>query len=144
MIYIGIDPGKSGCIAFIDSDSERDPWFVNCDETPKDISDAFCEATLQDSCRALMERVSSSPQMGVKSAFTFGQSFGMLEGMVSAYEVPHEQITPQKWMRQLQCLTKGDKNVTKRKAQELYPSVKITHRNADALLLAHLCMQQNK
>ena len=144
MIYIGIDPGKSGCIAFIDSDSERDPWFVNCDETPKDIADAIADTSGFWPCFALVERVSSSPQMGVKSAFTFGQSFGMIEGMLAMAEIPHEQITPQKWMRQLQCLTKGDKNVTKRKAQELYPSVKITHRNADALLLAHLCMMQHK
>jgi hypothetical protein len=33
-------------------------------------------------------------------------------------------------------MTKGDKNVSKRKAQELFPQLKITHATADALLLA--------
>jgi hypothetical protein len=33
-------------------------------------------------------------------------------------------------------MTKGDKNVSKRRAQELYPQLKITHSTADALLIA--------
>ena len=36
----------------------------------------------------------------------------------------------------MKCLTKGDKNVSKRKAQELFPGLKITHKIADALVLA--------
>jgi hypothetical protein len=34
------------------------------------------------------------------------------------------------------CLTKGDKNVSKSRAQELFPSIKVTHAIADALLIA--------
>jgi hypothetical protein len=33
-------------------------------------------------------------------------------------------------------MTKGDKNITKRKAQELFPEIKITHAIADSLLIA--------
>ena len=33
-------------------------------------------------------------------------------------------------------LSKGDKNVTKSRAQELFPELKITHAIADALLIA--------
>jgi hypothetical protein len=36
----------------------------------------------------------------------------------------------------MSCLTKGDKNVTKSRAQELFPEVKVTHAIADALLIA--------
>jgi hypothetical protein len=36
----------------------------------------------------------------------------------------------------MQCLTKGDKNVSKAAAQRLWPKLKITHANADALLIA--------
>jgi hypothetical protein len=36
----------------------------------------------------------------------------------------------------MQCLTGGDKNISKRRAQELFPSLKITHAVADALLIA--------
>lgn len=34
------------------------------------------------------------------------------------------------------CLTKGDKNISKARAQQLFPTAKITHATADALLLA--------
>jgi hypothetical protein len=36
----------------------------------------------------------------------------------------------------MRCLTKGDKNVSKARAQELFPALKITHATADALLIA--------
>jgi len=34
------------------------------------------------------------------------------------------------------CMTKGDKNVSKRRSQELFPQIKVTHAIADALLIA--------
>jgi hypothetical protein len=33
-------------------------------------------------------------------------------------------------------MTKGNKNITKQKAQELFPGIKVTHAIADALLIA--------
>ena len=80
--------------------------------------------------------VHSSPQMGVRSAFTFGQSFGMAEMLLTCLGIPFERGRPQVWQRSLGCLTGGDKNVTKRRAQQLFPGVRITHANADALLIA--------
>ena len=41
----------------------------------------------------------------------------------------------------MDCLTGGDKNVTKRKAQSLFPWVKVTHAIADSMLLAEYCRQ---
>jgi hypothetical protein len=38
----------------------------------------------------------------------------------------------------MKCRTGGDKNISKARAQELFPRVKVTHKNADALLLAKL------
>jgi Holliday junction resolvasome RuvABC endonuclease subunit len=87
-------------------------------------------------CKAYIESVHSSPQMGVTSAFTFGRGFGWLEMALTAANVPFERITPQKWQKAMGCLTKGDKNVSKRKAQELFPDIKVTHAIADSLLIA--------
>ena len=44
----------------------------------------------------------------------------------------------------MKCLTKGDKNVTKSAAQRLYPDRKITHADADAILIARYCYEVNK
>ena len=138
-VWIGIDPGKSGAIAFIPSDGE--PWTVRNDCGPHDLAEELggCE---EHECFAHLEKVHSSPQMGVKSAFTFGQSFGELRGILAALRVPFEEVSPAKWQGDMKCRTKGDKNVTKRKAQELFPSLKITHANADALLIAEYCRRQ--
>ena len=84
---------------------------------------------------AYVEKVHSSPQMGVTSAFTFGQGYGALLMLLTCKGIPFEQVTPQKWQKAMGCMSKGDKNVTKRRAQELFPNLKITHATADALLI---------
>jgi crossover junction endodeoxyribonuclease RuvC len=85
---------------------------------------------------AYLEQVHSSPQMGVVSSFTFGNGFGRLEMALTAAEIPFERVRPQVWQRAMGCMTKGDKNVSKRKAQELFPNIKVNHAIADALLIA--------
>ena len=140
MITIGIDPGTNGGIAWIADgkpcvekmpDSLRDLWDLICDITnhPRSTVDGR-------KYKAYIEQVHSSPQMGVKSAFTFGNGFGHLEMALTAAGIPFERVRPQVWQKAMGCMTKGDKNVSKRKAQELFPSIKITHATADALLIA--------
>lgn len=85
---------------------------------------------------AYIERVSSSPQMGVVSAFTFGRGVGNLEAACQCVGIPITWVAPSVWQKELGCLSHGDKNITKRRAQELFPTLKITHAIADALLIA--------
>jgi len=92
--------------------------------------------------KAYIEQVSSSPQMGVVSAFSFGRGYGNLEMALTAAGISFERVRPQVWQKALGCMTKGDKNVSKRKAQELFPDRKITHATADALLIAYYGTRQ--
>lgn len=137
---IGIDPGTNGGIAWITNgkacvekmpDTLQDLWELICDVTnhPRSTIDGRKH-------KAYIEQVHSSPQMGVKSAFTFGNGFGHLEMALTAAGIPFERVRPQVWQKAMGCMTKGDKNVSKRKAQELFPSMKVTHATADALLIA--------
>jgi hypothetical protein len=91
---------------------------------------------------AYLEQVYSSPQQGVKSAFTFGNGFGHLEMALTAAGIPFTRVRPQIWQKELNCLTGGQKNITKQRAQELFPSIKVTHAIADALLIAKYGTQQ--
>jgi len=132
---IGIDPGKNGGIAWIDDQGR--PCAEKMPETIQDLWELIDSISLNSGgCRAFIEAVHSSPQMGVTSAFTFGQGFGRLEMALTAARIPFERMSPQKWQKALGCLTKGDKNVSKARAQELFPAMKITHATADALLIA--------
>lgn len=130
--HIGIDPGMSGGIAWI---SDGVACAVKMPETHRDILDVFMEIRREGPCFAMLELVHAMPAQGVKSVWTFGKGYGALEMGLTAAEIPFDHVTPQKWQKALGCLTKGDKNVSKARAQELFPSLKITHANADALLI---------
>ena len=130
-LIIGIDPGKSGGIAFF---FEQGPVVYPLPETMTDTMDLLLGEDLSRAF-AYIEKVHSSPQMGVTSAFTFGQGYGALLMLLTCKGIPFEQVTPQKWQKALGCMSKGDKNVTKRRAQELFPGLKVTHATADALLI---------
>jgi Holliday junction resolvasome RuvABC endonuclease subunit len=133
MTTIGIDAGKNGGIAWI---QDGKPCVEKMPDTLQDLWELFRDIASEGDCRAYLEQVHSSPQMGVKSAFTFGNGFGHLEMALTAAGIPFERVRPQVWQKAMGCMTKGDKNVSKRKAQELFPSMKVTHATADALLIA--------
>jgi len=135
MLSLGIDPGKSGAIAAIYGDGSVD-W-VKLSETEHDVA-RWLEEHRCDSF-AMLEQVSAMPKQGVSSTFKFGTSYGFLRGILAAFEIPFETVTPVKWQTTMKCRTGGDKNITKAAAQRLYPSLKITHANADAILLAEFC-----
>ena len=141
MTYIGIDPGANGGIAWISGGkacAEKMP------DTLQDLWELVRDISMTEPSRAVIEAVSSSPQMGVVSSFTFGRGYGNLEMALTVCGIPFERVRPQAWQKALGCLTKGDKNVTKQKAQEMFPGVKITHAIADALLLAEYCRRTNQ
>ena len=77
--------------------------------------------------------------MGCVSAFTFGRGYGALLMALTAARIPFDVVQPAKWQQGLGCRSGGDKHVTKRRAQQLFPSVTVTHALADALLIAEFC-----
>lgn len=137
MIYIGIDPGKNGGIAVLGSD------YVFCA--------VYSDTELLNACRMLegmnviccLERVHAMPKQGVSSTFNFGMNFGFIQGVLKAYEIPYELVTPQKWKKEFSCTS--DKNTSIEVCKRLFPSVnlKATERckkdhdgMAEALLIA--------
>ena len=139
MFYLGIDPGKSGGLALLDAAGD----VVWCTKMPATEADLLTLLGVTGRQRfvahAMVEHVHASPQMGVVSAFTFGKGYGALLMALTAAQIPFDEVSPRKWQGALQCLTKGDKNVSKRRAQQLFPGLTITHATADALLIAEFC-----
>jgi len=133
--FMGIDPGVSGGIALITSSKSK---AVAMPKTEADIFEAIssliAETALPVFCA--LEKVHAMPKQGVSSTFTFGKNYGFLRASLIALKIPFDDVPPQRWQKALSCLSKGNKNVTKQKAQQLFPQLKITHAIADALLLA--------
>ena len=144
MTIIGLDPGSNGGIAWI---TDGKPCAEKMPDTLQDLWELIVSISLNaggggTGIHAYLEQVYSSPQQGVKSAFTFGNGFGHLEMALTAAGIPFTRVRPQIWQKELNCLTGGQKNITKQRAQELFPSIKVTHAIADALLIAKYGTQQ--
>lgn len=145
MIYLGIDPGKSGAIVALDEYGKPfDGGVIKLSETDADVFEFLERIAGYGECRAMIEKVHASPPpsakrgrcMGTRQAFCFGKSAGFLYGVLTAVRVPLREVSPQRWQKAMDCQTHGDKNISKAAAQRLWPSVKITHANADAMLIA--------
>jgi hypothetical protein len=123
-------------------------------ETEGDIDEVFC-AVKDRVVMAMVEHVGARPSVrkfsledgseavqimqGASSAWRFAQGYGFLRGLLVAHKIPREYVPPGKWQFKMRCLTRGEKNVTKSRAQQLYPFLKITHYIADAILIARYC-----
>ena len=136
MTFLGIDPGKTGGIASVDEDGTPLKWLA-MPITPAEVLLELQSYSTGPIC-AVLEYASASPQMGTVSAFTYGRGYGMLEMALLAANIPYQTKRAQSWQGALGCLSGGDKNVTKRMAQQLFPAIadRITHATADALLMA--------
>lgn len=134
---LGVDPGKSGGLAIFLPTSET-PQAWPTAQTPSDFWRQVSEiqTLAQVPIRAMIEAVHSMPHDGGKAAFTFGKWLGYLEMALIGHAVSVETVKPQEWQNAMGCMTKGDKNITKARAQALYPTLHLTHATADAVLIA--------
>jgi crossover junction endodeoxyribonuclease RuvC len=159
--YIGIDPGNSGGIASIEEDgtvtlSKTDLSTI----TERDLADFLMgiRGDFHDNANALvvMEIVGANRnksrgevRQGASSMFTFGQNYGTLRGMLAAFGMRRHFVRPVKWQAVFGLSGRPDESPSekkkrhKAKAQELFPGVKVTLWNCDALLLATYCRQNH-
>ena len=138
-MFLGIDPGKSGALALLDGTSiETHSLADGLTATAE-----WFESNSHRVHQAVLEKVHSMPGQGVSSTFKFGTSYGQLQALLVANHIPYILVAPQVWQRVMDCRTGGDKNITKRAAQVLHPELKVTHRTADAILLAHYASRLN-
>lgn len=145
-LYLGIDPGKSGAMALVDAKGV----FVEAIRLSEPVGDIaewleqWIASKMSDDWIdfAIIEKVGAMPRQGVSSTFKFGVSYGICQGLVAAAQIPHEFVTPAMWQKRMKCLTKGDKNVSKEAAKRLFPKAKITHKEADSMLIAEFCRRQ--
>lgn len=139
MLKIAIDPGKTGAIAY--------SWFPetgmvhteDCPSTQKEIFETL--KSLLDNGReakAVIEKVHSMPGQGVKSVWTFACNYASWQMALIALNIPFTEVSPQSWMKRLGELPKDKKArklAIKDRMQKLYPNLKVTLKNADALAL---------
>ncbi|HYF37004.1 MAG TPA: hypothetical protein VD994_17025 [Prosthecobacter sp.] len=142
---LAIDPGASGGFAYILDGSH--PAAMSMPETEGDIIMELRNIKNMSNSTpvAYVEEVGGfirgNPAPG-STMFNFGRNFGFLLGVLQVLQFRIELVRPAKWQQPLSlgtasnCASKTEwKNKLKAKAQQLYPSLKVTLNTADALLL---------
>ena len=153
MLIIGIDPGISGSICFLENgkildviemptmaEGKKNKRQVNGSQIYNEISKRIHRISKQD-IRVIIEQVSAMPGQGVTSMFNFGQSFGILKGICSAMQLSMYFVRPAKWKKYF-GLINSEKDASRTKAIEMFPyfssqlSKKKDSNKADAILIA--------
>lgn len=150
MIVCGIDPGLSGAVALIDHDGsllrvfdlptveERHGNKARTRIAPALLHDELIGEVKIDV--AFIEHVASSPQMGVTSAFRFGEAFGATLAVLQCSGIRTELIRPQVWKKAMGLNSEGE--VSRARAIDLWPDAsnyfkrKMDHNRAEAALIA--------
>ena len=139
-MIVGIDPGKGGGIASLSNVGTI--RVHNCPEVIYEMADilykcrnyAYIE---NEPLFAAIEFVHAFPTDSASSAFKFGTNYGLWLGILETLRIPYVKVSPQRWMRDFQPLSK-DKRTRKKElkeiAKDIYP--KATLKTADAILIA--------
>lgn len=151
---IGLDPGATGGIGYIANCGVNGAVHPAAEKlSPMTDQDLYAflvwlREVWPDDIFAILEKVHSSPQMGVKSAFSFGGSYRALRMAVRAAGIPFEEARPQEWKKEFGLIVPKKKGLTgpqkkaldRAKAQDLFPGERRwTNDLADAILIAEYC-----
>lgn len=139
MNIIAIDPGANGAAA-IDYTVYSDIHFILSFNFKNEIENFMRAISLlkEEDVETVIyfEKVHAIFSSSAKSTFSFGFNNGYIQGILRAKGFENIKfVCPTKWQTEMNCRTHGDKNITKELAQKLNPGIKVTHANADALLI---------
>lgn len=110
---LGVDPGLNGAIAILEAKTgklvqviDMPVVEVKSGKTMKRkvmpyLITSEIEQYTEQGARAWVEQVSAMPGQGVTSMFGFGESYGLVRGVLAGLRVPVELVPPAKWKRDL-------------------------------------------
>jgi crossover junction endodeoxyribonuclease RuvC len=124
---LGIDPGATGALALLDGETLLDVLdmpvveIVVSKKNRKIVSPTLVAETIKTLApdRIMLEKVGTRPGEGAVGAFSFGRSFGIVEGVIAALGVPMEYTYPAAWKRALGV--PADKGGARNRAMALWP-----------------------
>jgi len=126
--FFGIDPGASGAIAVLSEEGHFVAVFdmpvleVKVGKAIKRRVNAELlayEVGLYPNAVAVLEQVSSMPGQGVSSMFAFGESYGIVKGVLAAFQIPTHLVTPVKWKKAMEL--NASKDGSRAKAIQMWP-----------------------
>lgn len=148
-LIVGIDPGASGALAFLCTQT----WVLEVHDMPfyteeingkkrKRVDTTILAALLGQRCPRVIstERVHAMPEMDVKGIFSFGRFYGQLEMAAEFIPAEFKDTDPAVWKRRMGV--NSDKDFSRARTCLLVPAAapiltrKTDHDRAEAILLA--------
>lgn len=146
-VYVGIDPGKSGAISFVNPEGLLEKWGIPI--AGKDIDANELYRILKDiserySPVVILEDVHSLFGMSAASNFSFGFVCGMIRAMVIANTIPFHMVAPKTWQKLI--WVNDDKVYKPKKPTQKNPSVdtKATSLKAATRIFPHFDLTKNE
>lgn len=127
MIVLGVDPGASGAVAWLDNDGTLKA-VVDMPHLDGTVSGALLRDLIAQishdaggwPVHAAVEKVAAMPRQGVSSTFKFGTAYGTVLGCLGALSIPMTHVSAAKWKRALGLTS--DKNASRARAVYLWPT----------------------
>jgi crossover junction endodeoxyribonuclease RuvC len=129
MIILGIDPGLSGAMVFLNTADNtiavEDMPIVEVKRNNKlkrEVSPQLVAAMIikRHVDAAFLEKVNAMAGQGVSSVFSFGRSAGIMEGVLAAFDIPTTLVTPQAWQKAMNV--RDGKDGSRERAMQLFPA----------------------
>lgn len=122
-MIVGVDPGKTGALVLLDTPVIIDYMDMPYQDKLVNGQELFEMLTFWKNIygvtEACVEQVSSRPQQGVVSTFTFGVSYGIVIGALQAALFDITFVRPQVWKKALEL--SSDKDDSRQMAIRLWP-----------------------
>ena len=116
--WMGIDPGKKGGIAIIDQNRKLETFPM---QDPQELDQIF-KRVHKSLVHVFLEKAQALSKggkaQGVKSMFTYGEGYGIIQGLLIAYKIPFTLVTPQFWQKTMFLGTTAMTGSTKRNPKD--------------------------
>lgn len=160
-LVLGIDPGIKGALALVDADAKDQNRLVEVWQMPvvkkmvgkgNEVSAVLLAGIFKEvlayrdgwdnaNLSVVLEVVRAMPKNGAVSMFSFGRSFGVIEGVVAGFGLSVRMVRPQEWKKKWGLLKK-DKDASRGLVLQMFPEMADEFKlkkdcdKADAVLLA--------
>ena len=122
-IYIGIDPGKKGAMAIMGySNTTGERYMMKI--IPFDPQEYIKALKQFNGATVCIEQVHSLPHEGVKSVWSFGQTYGWLLGVLDAVGLSYQTVSPNLWKKDFSLL-RTEKKQSIEVCKRLFPGIEL-------------------
>ena len=104
--FLGIDPGNTGGIVLLDSNSNivkqwTMPFIEKIGITTTELSKILLEVSSIGNVQVAVEDVHAIFGSSAKATFSFGKGVGIIQGLLVAHKIPFTLVQPKKWQKEV-------------------------------------------